>query len=110
MVVNEYLSWQRRAKRHAPLDDEPGAPVPDGAAERAERAAMIHLLDRLPRRQRAAVVLRYYAGLSHEEVAAELGCRASTVRSQISRALAALRIDINDTAGAYPAPTVLEIR
>jgi RNA polymerase sigma-70 factor (sigma-E family) len=110
MIVNEYLSWQRRAKRHAPLEDEPGAPVPDGAAERAERAAMIHLLDRLPRRQRAAVVLRYYAGLSDEEVAAELGCRASTVRSQISRALAALRIDINDTAGAYPAPTVLEIR
>jgi RNA polymerase sigma factor (sigma-70 family) len=71
---------------------------------------MITLLDRLPRRQRAAVVLRYYAGLSDEEVAAELGCRPSTVRSQISRALAALRINIDETAGTYPAPTALEIR
>jgi RNA polymerase sigma factor (sigma-70 family) len=70
---------------------------------------MIALLDRLPRRQRAAVVLRYYLGLSDAEVAAELGCRQSTVRSQISRALATLRIDITEPNG-YRAAESLESR
>ena len=109
MVVNEYLSWQRRARRRATLDDEHGEPVTDGTAEHAERDAMITLLDRLPRRQRAAVVLRYYLGLSDEEVAAELGCRPSTVRSQISRALHALRVDVTETTG-HRATASLESR
>ena len=101
MVVNEYLSWRRRLQRSALYADlhEHGADVTDGTDEHAEREAMIALLDRLPRRQRAAVVLRYYLGLSDAEVAAELGCRQSTVRSQISRALATLRIDISERNG-----------
>jgi DNA-directed RNA polymerase specialized sigma24 family protein len=48
----------------------------------------------LPRRQRAAVVLRFYEGLPDAEIAAVLGCGASTVRSHISRGLAALRLDL----------------
>jgi RNA polymerase sigma factor (sigma-70 family) len=55
---------------------------------------MIRRLAELPRRQRAAVVLRYYLGLPDAAIAAELGCRETTVRSQISRALATLRIDL----------------
>ncbi|MGM1062254.1 SigE family RNA polymerase sigma factor [Saccharothrix sp. Mg75] len=96
MVVNEYLSWRRRLGRAAPRADvEPEArPVGDGADERAERDAMIRRLAGLPRKQRAAVVLRYYADLPDADIAAELGCRVSTVRSQISRALATLRIDL----------------
>jgi RNA polymerase sigma-70 factor (sigma-E family) len=97
MVVNEYLSWQRRLRHRSRAGsdlEEHVEPVTDGVAERAERDAMIARLDRLPRKQRAAVVLRYYAGLSDAEIAAALGCRPCTVRSQISRALAALRIDI----------------
>ena len=45
----------------------------------------------LPPRQRAAVVLRYFHDLSDQQVADELGCRATTVRSLISRALSTLR-------------------
>src|SRR4051812_9346730 len=95
MVVNEYLSWRRGLARTAPRADvEPlGAHVGDGADAHAERDAMIRRLARLPRRQRAAVVLRYYAGLSDADIAADLGCREVTVRSQISRALASLRLD-----------------
>jgi RNA polymerase sigma factor (sigma-70 family) len=37
------------------------------------------------------VVLRYYEGLSDAEIGAILGCSPATVRSQIHRALAALR-------------------
>ena len=54
---------------------------------------MIQLLAQLPRRQRTAVVLRYYLGLPDADIAHHLGCREGTVRSLISRALAALRID-----------------
>ena len=72
--------------------------ISDGADERAERDAMIRRLAGLPRKQRAAVVLRYYAGLSDREIAAQLGCREPTVRSQIHRALQVLRIDLTAAA------------
>jgi RNA polymerase sigma-70 factor (sigma-E family) len=107
MIVNEYLSWRRRSQRSSPyLDlDEHSAHLADGTEAHAERDAMIARLGRLPRRQRAALVLRYYQGLSDAEIAAELGCRQSTVRSQISRALNSLRIDITEPTG-YRAETL----
>ncbi|NUT53231.1 MAG: SigE family RNA polymerase sigma factor [Saccharothrix sp.] len=102
MVVNEYLSWRRRLARTSPRAEvEPATPLDDGADERAGRDAMIRRLARLPRRQRAAVVLRYYAGLPDADIAAQLGCRESTVRSQISRALATLRVDLTANPHAY---------
>ena len=52
---------------------------------------MLGLLATLPRKQRAAIVLRYYESYSDAEIAAVLRCGTSTVRSQISRALATLR-------------------
>jgi RNA polymerase sigma-70 factor (sigma-E family) len=107
MVVNDYLSWRRRLARTAPRADvEPvGADIGDGAQEHAERDEMIRRLARLPRRQRTAVVLRYYAGLSDPDIAAQLGCREPTVRSQISRALATLRIDLTSIPQEQACPT-----
>jgi DNA-directed RNA polymerase specialized sigma24 family protein len=62
MVVNEYLSWRRRLTRTSPRAEVEPMVISDGADERAERDAMIRRLAGLPRKQRAAVVLRYYAG------------------------------------------------
>jgi RNA polymerase sigma-70 factor (sigma-E family) len=94
MIVNEYLSWRRRLTRTSPRAEVEPTVISDGADERAERDAMIRRLAALPRKQRAAVVLRYYAGLSDKEIATQLGCREPTVRSQIHRALNALRVDL----------------
>jgi RNA polymerase sigma-70 factor (sigma-E family) len=94
MIVNDYVSWHRRLARTTPRSDiEPSGYTSDGAQEHAERDAMIRRLAQLPRRQRAAVVLRFYVGMSDGDIAEHLGCREVTVRTQISRALATLRLD-----------------
>ncbi|MFE6615622.1 MULTISPECIES: SigE family RNA polymerase sigma factor [Amycolatopsis] len=97
MVTNEYLSWRRRlaVRRVTPSSPEAldlmSPPVSDHAIEYGERDAMLDRLAKLPRKQRAAIVLRYYENYSDEEIGAVLRCATSTVRSQISRALATLR-------------------
>jgi RNA polymerase sigma-70 factor (sigma-E family) len=51
-------------------------------------------LQRLPARQRTAIVLRIYEDQSEQRVAEILGCRPGTVRSLVSRGLAELRIHV----------------
>jgi RNA polymerase sigma factor (sigma-70 family) len=58
-----------------------------------ERSVLIAALQRLGPRQRAVIVLRYWMDLTEHETAAVLNCSAGTVKSQASRALAALRKD-----------------
>lgn len=48
----------------------------------------------LPPKRRAAIVLRFYAGLSEREIAAALDVRPGTVKSMLHRALAQLREEI----------------
>ena len=49
------------------------------------------MLAGLPYRQRAALVLQYYEGLTQAEIAEVLGCREGTVASLVHRGLAQLR-------------------
>ncbi|MCP2166262.1 SigE family RNA polymerase sigma factor [Goodfellowiella coeruleoviolacea] len=105
MITNEYLSWRRRRARrdvaaeHRTLDAL-GTPTADPADRCAERDAMRARIAVLPRKQRAALVLRYYEDRSDADIAAVLGCTAATVRSHISRALRTLRAA--DTAVGTP--------
>jgi len=97
MVVNEYLTWRRRGTYSAPHADvaalvDRGGGNPDHGEHHAEHDALLGELAHLPRQQRAAIVLRFYEGLSDDEIAAVLDCRPGTVRSSISRGLATLRI------------------
>jgi RNA polymerase sigma-70 factor (sigma-E family) len=96
MVVNEFLSWRRRrAAQSIPLPGESLdvlMPVaPDPTTGRDERDAMLRLIATLPPRQRAVIALRFYEDLAVEQIADLLGCRAVTVRTHLSRALAALQ-------------------
>ena len=98
MVVNEYISWLRKWARIIPTAnltsfDEHRA-VPDVATAVADRAHVADQLRKLPPRQRAVIVLRYYEGLADPEIADVLGCSAGTVRGYASRALASMRIDV----------------
>lgn len=81
------LGAERRAvARRGP--DPTEATAPDLAAALAVRRALEHL----PRRQRQAVVLRFYADLPVAEVAAAMGCRPGTAKAHLHQALAALRL------------------
>ena len=66
---------------------------PDAVVDERERLWPAVL--RLPVRQRACVVLRYYEDLSERETAGILGCSVGTVKSQTSRALARLRQELH---------------
>jgi RNA polymerase sigma-70 factor (sigma-E family) len=72
----------------------------DVARTVTDRAALMAALARLPERQRAAVVLRYFEELDVRETAAALGCSEGTVKSQTSRALAALKSMFEETSRA----------
>lgn len=108
MLVNEFVSWQRRRTRlipHAAIEQlaerrarRLGDTIPDPGDVHAERANLLAELSQLPARQRAAIVLRYYEDLDDHQIAAILGCRPGTVRSSISRGLAALRISMTPSA------------
>lgn len=68
----------------------------DGTGPVDDRDALWRALAALPDRQRAALVLRFYEDLPDEQIADTLSCRPATVRSLLSRGLAALRERIPD--------------
>ena len=69
-----------------------GEPLQDGLARMAE---LRDALDRLDERQRVVVVLRYFVDLPDSEIATIVGCRPSTVRSTVRRALTVLRHELS---------------
>lgn len=90
---------RRHGRRRARVDVGQGSEsvaagleaVPDAASVEVEMAS---LLLTLPFRQRAAVVLRFYAGMTENEIAAVLECRPGTVGPAIHRGLAKLRKEL----------------
>ncbi|REF31696.1 SigE family RNA polymerase sigma factor [Calidifontibacter indicus] len=92
ILVNEFASgWRRKWRGEVPTDELPERPLDDG--DRLDtRAGLIDALARLPRQQRAVVVLRYYQDYTEEQTARTLGISVGTVKSHTSRALSALRI------------------
>ena len=98
-VVNLSRSTLRRrmvAARHA------SRPMPDAASAEhdayalVERDAVVAALSQRPRRQREAVVLRFYADASEAQAAAVMGVSVGAVKSYTSRGLTGLGALLED--------------
>lgn len=93
-MINTHISWWRRRRvEEYPTDELPDQVVADHARESDMAEVVRRALDRLPRRMRAAVMLRYFDDMTEPEIAAALGISLGTVKSTVSRAVARLRID-----------------
>jgi RNA polymerase sigma-70 factor (sigma-E family) len=105
-MVNTQISWWRRRKLEIyPTDELPDQPVDDHTRRSEMRDVLGRALDRLPKRQRLAVMLRYYEDMSEAEIAEVLGVSVGTVKSTVSRAMAKLRLDAeleHDFSGDLP--------
>jgi RNA polymerase sigma-70 factor (ECF subfamily) len=116
-VVNDAVKTASRRKCQVSLEDlteaedmlaellvDPG-PGPAALAEAAEtRRAVWDALGRLPPPQRAAIVLRYYLGLSEAKMAATLTCPPGTVKSRLHAALQRLRVLLKPLDGRGNTP------
>jgi len=89
------LAWRQSARsrtewtllnRHAPTET-----APDDFSRVDDATSLRTAMHQLGPRQRAVLVLRFYADLSEAEVARMLGCSVGTIKSQASRGLAHLR-------------------
>ncbi|WP_371528292.1 SigE family RNA polymerase sigma factor [Streptomyces sp. NBC_01283] len=88
--------WRKRKVDEFACDELPEpdvTPVADPAEQQVLRDAMWRAIMKLPARQRAMVVLRYYEDLSEAQTAEVLGVSIGTVKSAVSRALGKLRED-----------------
>jgi len=98
-VVNLARSSLRRrlvARKHAPapMPDAPSAE--EGAYAQVERTAVVQALRNLPRRQREAVVLRYYGDLTEAAAAEVMKVSVGAVKAYTSRGLAALTVALEE--------------
>lgn len=107
--------WRQRGRwrRALPVLVTHAGPAADPADAVGLRDAVAGLMQQLPPRQRAVLLLRYWEQLSEAETAAVLGCAEGTVKSAASRGLARLR-ELTETwpeAGAArrpPRPAITE--
>ena len=97
IMVNTHRSWWRaRWRRETPTGELPETMTADFADGQALAAQVRQALQALPRRQRAVLVLRYYADLPEAEVADLLGCSPGTVKTHTHRGLLALRENLRE--------------
>ncbi|CAN5698683.1 SigE family RNA polymerase sigma factor [soil metagenome] len=87
--------WGERATERLP--EPAGADQPDGTAGVDTADAVHRALGGLSKPNRDVVVLRYFSGLSEAETAEVLGIPTGTVKSRLSRSLAALAADAHLT-------------
>lgn len=102
-LVNTHISWRRRRVVHEVLHDTlPHAAVETGDSWRPQADAALAALADLPPRMRTVIVLRYFEGLSEADTAAAMGSSLGSVKSQASRGLARLRVELDHPTSTAP--------
>jgi RNA polymerase sigma-70 factor (sigma-E family) len=98
MVINAHTSWWRRfRRRESPVAEVRDVEAPEqGVLMPDQRSSLWAACQALPESQRTAVVLRYYEQLEYAEIAELTGVREGSVRSRVSRGLAALRATMGE--------------
>jgi len=91
VATNEAIGALRTQARRERLLRRQAAVPPVPMDQEDARQLVTGQIRRLPKRQREVVALRFYAGLSTEEVASTLGVSAGAVKSHLHRALQTLR-------------------
>ncbi|EFL13326.1 SigE family RNA polymerase sigma factor [Streptomyces sp. C] len=92
--------WRARRTDEVPMERPPELPGEDGTVQLLDRAELLEVLTVLSTKQRAVVVLRYWAELSIEETAGALGVSPGTVKSTLHRALLVLRQELTGREAA----------
>lgn len=83
-------SRRRRWSGERATERLPDRPTPDATGRVDDADALTRALRRLPEAQREAVVLRHYLHFTEAQIAEATGVARGTVKSRLSRALAAL--------------------
>ncbi|WP_026425886.1 SigE family RNA polymerase sigma factor [Actinokineospora inagensis] len=92
ILVRTFLDETRRGFfRRETVTEDPGDPAAAANGSVEDRLELLRALTRVPARQRAALVLRYWEDLSLAETAKAMGCSEGTVKSQSARGLGYLR-------------------
>lgn len=108
IAAHEGLNWARSVRRHptCELDEalflQPDPPQEERLLERETRDALHRSLSSLNPRQRLAVVLRYFQGMSTREIGAVLECSEGTARNILFRSLRKLHAVLAASGGILP--------
>ena len=116
------LNRRRAAKRRPPAGDYDCDRAPSAARSpdeeaiaRGERQALAATLRRLPEGQARVIVLAFFGGLTHTEIAEELALPLGTVKGRMRMGLQKLRTNIEQVRApkigdASAAPDALSVR
>lgn len=96
ILINNCRSRQRRSvTERSKLELVGRDPLRSAAVFQPEVAELWEVVASLRPKQRAVVVLRFYADLPLEEISAVLGMRLGTVKSTLHRSLTAMRKELS---------------
>lgn len=91
------LRRERFASRTANLDPEipqDGPTTADLIDRRLSLSSILEAVEKLPDKQRAALLLRKYQGLAYTEIGQALGCTSESARANVYQALRKLRAEL----------------
>jgi RNA polymerase sigma-70 factor (ECF subfamily) len=98
VAMNASLNWRQREARRAEIHRQwssenisADSPAADSTRQDEESQRVQAALDRLPAKQRAAIILTVYQEMNHAEAARALGCSEATVSWRIFAARAKLK-------------------